>query len=143
MHGTGQKTACTLMIMLCILMQAIMFIPHHHHSQDGPLCFDQRHIHSQSCGCDSRCNHPPQDNCSQTHIDALQTGKKPLVGQVVSPLWVTPANLHASMISCDLCSNNRIETLSRLRIRKVPPLERFYTAYITPTLPGRAPATQA
>lgn len=65
-------------LLVCVLMQAVALMPHHHHGDSNAVCLNYIHLNADSCGdvCSDGHNHNnadlPYSTCSSYNIVVAQ-----------------------------------------------------------------------
>ena len=156
-----QGNLAKIFVGICIFMQTVVMLPHHHHEDSDAPCINMFHclgacsdMIAHECGCGHNHEQPGQQmpgndthrhdgsgtECALSHIDMIRAERERIGGPVEMPAPPMIAQeIHicavhdADLIYC----RNTIDQLDRKLLRTEIPL---VTSYIAAAIPPRAPS---
>lgn len=157
-----QGILAQVFVTVCICMQVLVMLPHHHHEGSNAPCINMFHcmgdcteVVAHECGCGGHHAHPAGDTaaaegthhhdgsgseCALSHLDMIRAERERVGGPAEMPAPPMIAQeIHICAIhDADLANcRNTITQLDRKRLRTEIPL---VTSYIAAAIPPRAPS---
>lgn len=146
---------------LCLVMQVLALMPHHHHGEDDALCFNishcieitDSHSHSDmacSADCECECDHR-HDHSHNTRDGKCMAGNMAVVrfdrdGIRINVLDNDDILQYATFTvgsADDACGHCYFDNITDLRMRQNPGVPPVHTGYIAEALQPRAPSFTA
>ena len=132
------------MMLVCVIMQMLAFMPHHHHGTGQEACMNYAHLVSGGCLndlCDG--SHAPRQHdvlCPYSHMAvASQNEREEAVPEISD-------DHDHDCCGCGLCVSDMVIDDSAVRFRvdiqeygRPGGVETYMTAYLAAALPCRAP----
>lgn len=152
-----RTTACGLLMLLCMLMQGVTLLPHHHHMGSEVPCFEVAHCyentHNNQTQHHGDCCASDKDSCGDgdhNHADADDpcTAIRDVPGdlrinnlkdKLVPPEPSNPALPAFISLICE-CPDESTDAESGLEIKQSPLPVNIYIYTVTRSIPVRAPA---
>ena len=91
-----------MVLMLCVLMQAVLLIPHHHHGDSAAICLDYAHMYTVR-SCEDACTEPQtesDDDSGSCATDRFFISSPVAREHVTEVAW----HEHGAGCDCPLCS---------------------------------------
>ena len=140
-----------VIVTLCAAAHLAAVMPHHHHDGSDVPCMavmhcvaEEDHGHDAPDGC---CGHDHDGrtdgrnctahDCAVDHLTV--TGPRSEHSDLHIQLFPAVLPAHEMQVSCPLCGNICFTSRQTAAFKNLMPPERFYTACIIRTVPGRAP----
>ncbi len=144
MRRLGNSCFAKTVLLLCVLMQAVALIPHHHHATATAVCLNYAHLYKAN-PCGSICTGSNAHH-TQPYASCLSHGITVAQPQQEEDGIEEPAADHAPDCGCAACTadfetfvtHNRTETAFHGYGRHSDP-EPYIRIYLTDALPCRAP----
>jgi len=144
MRYLGNKGVTKLVLLLCVLMQAVALMPHHHHGDSAIACLGYGHrAESEACHtpCSNHTSHAtvPFPSCLSHSITATQPEPRAEAAEEI-------ATDHSPACGCPCCTESSFSFTLGVLLQVVlqtreggPRIEPYLRSYLTDALPCRAP----
>lgn len=154
MASFKDKKVLKLLMGLCLVMQALFLLPHHHHGGDEVPCLDV--MHCLEAGSDARGDSPAEDGkhgssgehshdsegkkCSMNDIEQLRIDSDSLRGASQNGASAMSLAVFTVGSDDDACGHCHLDSVLDLSIRRNRGIPSVHIAYIAQALPPRAPS---